>query len=342
MRTARFRRGPASRPGGYDVAAMATALITGGAGFIGSHLVDALLARGWEVVALDNFDPFYPREIKERNLAEAMKHPAFRLVEADITDAEALNAAFDNARPELVCHLAARAGVRPSIADPAGYALTNVVGTQRVLDAAARLGSAKVIVASSSSVYGNHPEVPFAESHDVSRPISPYAATKVATELLCATFVHLTGIPVTALRFFTVFGPRQRPDLAISRFLAAVSRGEPITLFGDGSTSRDYTYVEDIVAGVVAAVERCGSMGPFRIYNLGGEHPVNLSELVAAIEVALNSRAQVVHAPPQPGDVERTYADVSRAREELGYEPRTSLGEGLARQWAWMQASGGA
>ncbi|MCC6909674.1 MAG: SDR family NAD(P)-dependent oxidoreductase [Phycisphaerales bacterium] len=316
---------------------MSSVLLTGGAGFIGSHLAEALLARGDAVTIIDDFAPFYPRAIKERNLQPALRGGA-NLIEGDITSAADVKRAFDAARPDAVVHLAACAGVRPSIAEPARYAHVNVVGTQRLLDAAVQAGAQHFIVASSSSVYGNNSKVPFAETDDVSRPISPYAATKVATELICSTAAHLHHLSVTALRFFTVFGPRQRPDLAIHKFLKRIAQGEAIPVFGDGSTSRDYTYIDDIIDGVIRAIDRCGQVERFRCYNLGGEHPVTLAQMIEAAEQTVGRRAVIDRQGNQPGDVVRTWADLTRSRAELGYEPRTSLVEGMARQWQWLRA----
>lgn len=315
---------------------MSSVLITGGAGFIGSHLAEALLARGSHVTVLDNFAPFYGRAIKERHLRPALDGGA-KLVEGDITDASAVERSFSVEPPDTVVHLAACAGVRPSIAEPALYAHVNVVGTQRLLDAAVRAGVKRFVVASSSSVYGNNQKVPFAETDDVSRPISPYAATKVATELICRTASHLHDLPITALRFFTVFGPRQRPDLAIHKFLQRVAQGESIPVFGDGSTSRDYTYIDDIIDGVLRAIDRCGQFEPFRVYNLGGEHPVTLAQMIEAVEQTVGREAVIDRQPNQPGDVTRTWADLTRSKAELGYEPRTGLAEGMAKQWEWMR-----
>ncbi len=319
---------------------MPSVLLTGGAGFIGSHLTDALRARGWSVTILDNFDPFYPRAVKEVNLRAALDCGAM-LIEGDITREADVSRAFDAAQPDTVVHLAARAGVRPSIAEPARYALVNVVGTQQILDETVRRGVRRIVVASSSSVYGNQPKAPFSESDDVSRPVSPYAATKVATELLCSTAACLHGLSITALRFFTVFGPRQRPDLAIHRFLDLVSRGEAIPVFGDGSSSRDYTYVDDIIDGVLRAIDRCGRVEPYRCYNLGGEHPVTLAEMIDAVEHTVGRKALIDRRPDQPGDVRRTWADLARSRAELGYQPRTRLLEGMRKQWEWMREAGG-
>ena len=316
---------------------MSRVLLTGAAGFIGSHLAQALRSRGDKVTILDNFAPFYPRPIKQRNIQPALDAGA-QLVEGDITNSADVAQAFSAARPDTVVHLAACAGVRPSIADPSRYATVNVVGTQRLLDAAVERGVNRFIVASSSSVYGNNEKTPFSETDNVSRPISPYAATKVATELICSAASHLHGLPITALRFFTVFGPRQRPDLAIHTFLSRVSRGEAIPVFGDGSTSRDYTYIDDIIDGVMRAIDRCGRVERFRCYNLGGERPMSLSHLIEAVEQTVGRKAVIDRRSNQPGDVTRTWADLTRSRAELGYEPRTGLVEGMRKQWEWMQA----
>ncbi|GJQ29510.1 MAG: epimerase [Phycisphaerae bacterium] len=310
-------------------------LVTGAAGFIGSHVCQALLARGNRVVGVDNFDPFYPKADKERNLREV--GPALTFEPGDITDAPAMDALFARHHPVGVIHLAAKAGVRPSIADPVGYAHTNITGTAVMQHAAARAGCERLVVASSSSVYGNSPEAPFRETQDVSRPISPYAASKCATELLGHTHHALTGMPTAELRFFTVFGPRQRPDLAIAKFLAAVRDGRPVTLFGDGSMSRDYTFIDDIVAGVLAAYDRIPQHG-YRVWNLGGNRPVALGEMLATIERVVGKKADIRREPMQPGDVDRTWADLTRAAAELGYQPRTPFEAGVTRQWAWVRS----
>lgn len=322
-------------------------IITGGAGFIGSHTARAALDLGADVLSLDSLDPFYSPDQKRRNLEELEEHArasgrpnAFAHQVCDIRDADAVLRAFNAYRPTTVVHLAARAGVRPSIADPAGYALTNVVGTQHVLDAANAAGCRRVVCASSSSVYGNNPKTPFTETDPVDRPISPYAATKRACELIGHTHHHLTGASVAMLRFFTVFGPAQRPDLAISLFLGRVGAGEPIRVFGDGSTSRDYTFVGDIVAGIVAACERVDAFG-YRVWNLGGDSPVTLSELIETIAGVVGRAPVIERASPQPGDVDRTWADLTRSREELGYRPVVGLRAGIERQHAWMRGAGG-
>jgi UDP-glucuronate 4-epimerase len=316
-----------------------TVFITGAAGFIGSHLAQSLLARGERVAGFDNFDPFYPEWMKRRNLEEVAAgagRAQFDFIAGDVRDADALAQALRRTRPESVVHLAARAGVRPSIADPAGYASVNIVGTSVLLRCAHEAGCRRVIVASSSSVYGNAAKVPFSESDDVSAPVSPYAATKLACEHITHAHRHLTGMPSACLRFFTVVGPAQRPDLAASLFLHKVSRGEPVHMFGDGSSVRDYTFVGDIVAGILAALDRVDAAG-WRVWNLGGDAPVRLRDLVAAVGRVVGREPRIEHAPSQPGDVERTWADLTRARAELEYAPTVSLEEALSRQWAWMR-----
>lgn len=314
-------------------------LVTGAAGFIASHVCDALLGRGERVVALDNFEPFYDPAIKRRNIEEvrsSARAGALALVEGDVCDAALVARLFDEHRFAGVVHLAGRAGVRPSINDPASYARANVEGTACVFNAAARAGGCgRFVLASSSSVYGNNPKVPFSETDDVSEPISPYAATKRAAELVCHAMHYLHGIPTACLRFFTVFGPRQRPDLAISRFLGLIDRQETEALFGDGSASRDFTYIGDIVSGVLAAYDRVPDHG-YRIWNLGGSHPVTVRELVSTVSRVVGKPSTLVPGKAMPGDVERTFADLTRSRSELGYEPKTGLEEGIRRQWEWM------
>jgi UDP-glucuronate 4-epimerase len=317
-----------------------TVLITGAAGFIGSHLSERLLGSGHRVVGVDCFNTFYDPAIKRRNVAPSLSHQAFTLVEADIRDRAAMLETFAAHKPSAVVHLAAMAGVRPSIENPALYTAVNIDGSVNLLDAAVAQRCGKFLFASSSSVYGNNPRVPFAEDDNVDHPISPYAATKKAGELLCHTYWHLHRLPVTCLRFFTVFGPRQRPDLAIHKFLSLVRDGKPIPLFGDGSTSRDYTFVDDIVSGITAALERCSVDTGYRVYNLGGNHPISLADLVRTIERVTGVSVQIDRKPRQAGDVERTWADLSRSRAELDYEPRTSVHDGIAQQWEWIKNSG--
>jgi UDP-glucuronate 4-epimerase len=317
---------------------MVRAIVTGGAGFIGSHVCEALAARGDRVVAFDDFNPFYDPKIK-RGAAAALRAAGVEIVEGDVRDGAALKAAFERARPDVAIHLAAMAGVRPSIENPVLYSDVNVSGTARVLEAAEKSGAKRVVFASSSSVYGNNPKTPFSEDDRVDDPISPYAATKKSGELLCHAFHALTKIPVACLRFFTVYGPRQRPDLAIHKFARLMRAGEPIPFFGDGSTRRDYTFVADVVQGVLAAADRVEG---YRIYNLGESRTISLAEMVAALETALGKRAALKRLPEQPGDVKVTYADVSRARKELGYDPKTPFSEGLRRFVAWLDAGEGA
>jgi UDP-glucuronate 4-epimerase len=313
----------------------ASVLVTGAAGFIGSHLSEALLARGDRVVGLDNFNDFYDPAIKRGNLAALLGQPGFTLVEADIRDAAAVARAFAAHGPTSVVHLAAMAGVRPSLQDPALYHDVNCTGTAIVLQAAHAAGVRRFVFGSSSSVYGGNPKVPFHEDDDVSHPVSPYAATKRANELTCHTFHHLYGMDIACLRFFTVYGPRQRPEMAIHKFVRLTAAGESLPLFGDGRSERDYTYIDDILDGVLKAHDR--SRG-FRIYNLGESRTISLRELVAAIGRALGKEPRVDWLPPQPGDVPRTFADIGRARAELGYDPRVDLDEGLRRFVDWFAA----
>jgi len=313
------------------------ALVTGAAGFIGSHLCERLVAAGRQVVGLDNFDSFYDPQIKWRNLARLLEEPGFELIEADIRDEHAVASALADG-VDVVVHLAAKAGVRPSIEDPVGYEDVNVRGTVVLLEAIRRFEVPRFVFGSSSSVYGNNAKVPFSEADSVDFPISPYAATKKAGELICHTYHHLYRLAVTCLRFFTVYGPRQRPDLAIHKFARLMEQGRPIPVFGDGSTERDFTYIDDIIDGVVAAIERCEG---YEIYNLGGSRPVRLDALIAALEKALGKTATIDWLPMQPGDVLRTYADVRKAAERLGYQPRTNLDEGLARFMEWLRSPAG-
>lgn len=313
---------------------MRSALVTGAAGFIGSHLVERLLARGVRVVGLDAFDTFYDPRLKERNVEAVLGHSGYRLVRGDIRDATALDAAFAGESHDVVVHLAARAGVRPSIEDPVLYASVNLDGTAKVLEAARRHGVKTFVFGSSSSVYGNNPKVPFSEDDPVDHPISPYAATKRAGELMAHTYHHLFGLDVACLRFFTVYGPRQRPDLAIRKFAQRIAAGETIPQFGDGSAARDYTYVDDIVDGIVAAAERVRG---FRIWNLGGSSPVTLSAMIAAIGKGLGTDVRIELHPMQAGDVERTWADVSRAASDLEWSPRVGFDEGISRFLDWFR-----
>lgn len=313
-----------------------TILVTGAAGFIGSHAAQALIERGYRVVGVDNFSDFYDRSWKEMNL-KSIQGDKLDVEEIDITSGEEISKLVRLVRPWGILHLAAMAGVRPSIEQPAYYAKVNVEGTTHLLQAAVKTGVEKFAFASSSSVYGNARKVPFSEEDPVEEPISPYAATKRAGELVCYTFWHLYKLPIASLRFFTVYGPRQRPDLAIHKFTRLISAGKPVPFFGDGTTSRDYTYVDDTVNGIIAALEKVQT---FRIYNLGGSHPVSLNELISELERAIGKKAILDRKPAQPGDVERTYADLTRSNRELGYAPKISLAEGLRRFVAWFNEYG--
>ena len=313
---------------------MNTILVTGAAGFIGSHLCERLIAEGRRVVGLDNFDPFYAVAIKRRNLRRLLASESFALIEGDIRDADGVEAVLAQGGIDAIVHLAAKAGVRPSIEDPVGYMDVNIHGTVSLLESARKYGVKKFIFASSSSVYGNNEKTPFSEMDNVDFPISPYAATKKAGELICHTYSHLYGIGMTCLRFFTVYGPRQRPDLAIHKFARMIEADEPIPVFGDGSMERDFTYIDDIIDGVTAAVEACEG---FEIYNLGESRPVRLDVLIGEIEAALGKKAVIHRLPEQPGDVRRTYADVDKAVRRLGYRPKTELSVGLARFVTWLR-----
>lgn len=308
-------------------------LVTGGAGFIGSHLVEKLLGTGHEVSILDDFNDFYDPRIKQENISGIAKKAAVHRV--DLRDSDAVLGVFQGQEFDTVIHLAARAGVRPSIENARLYYDTNVNGTLHLLEAARRSGVDRFIFASSSSVYGVSKVVPFSEDHHLAQTISPYAATKIAGEYLCSTFSHLYRMRVVALRYFTVYGPRQRPDLAIHQFTRKIDAGQPIDQFGDGTTRRDYTYIDDIVQGTLAALSYEGSM--FDIFNLGENETIQLKDLVAAIENALGKKAKINRLPEQPGDVPLTCADISKAKKLLGYAPATRLNEGLPRFVEWFR-----
>ncbi len=311
-------------------------LVTGGAGFIGSHLVEKLLQHGDSVTCLDNFDDFYDPDIKHRNLETARRSEGFHLVEGDFRDGELLDRLFRETKPELVIHLGARAGVRPSIADPLLYYDVNVNGSLRLLEAMRNHDVERVLMASSSSVYGNNRKVPFAESDPVDHPISPYAATKKAVELMSHTWHHLWGLKVAQLRFFTVYGPRQRPEMAIHKFTRLIDQGQPIPFFGDGDSRRDYTYIDDIIDGIFCIMQ---TDFDYDIINLGESETNTLTKLVELISGELKREPQLDRLPRQPGDVDVTYADVSHARQHYGYQPTTPLAEGIRKFTAWYLAN---
>ena len=317
---------------------MKSLLITGGAGFIGSHLVDHLLATNkWQVTVVDDFNDFYDPTIKRQNIRPHLANPSYRLAEADIRDRAALESVFAGQDFDCIVHLAARAGVRPSLSQPELYAETNINGTLNLLELA-RLRSIKQFVfGSSSSVYGINAKLPFSEDDPVRQPISPYAATKTAGELLCHTYSHLYGLRCICLRFFTVYGPRQRPDLAIHKFASLISSGQPIPVFGDGTTRRDYTYIDDIIAGVLAAVDFDAS--DYEVINLGESRTVELRELISLLERELDANAVIERLPPQPGDVPQTFADITKARRILGYDPKIQIEEGIRRFTEWFRQS---
>ncbi len=309
-------------------------LVTGGAGFIGSHCVDRLIERGDRVVALDCFDEFYDPVIKEGNLAHLASEPRFRLVRGDIRDAGLVSSVLAEEGIDTILHLAARAGVRPSLEQPELYADVNVRGTTVLLEAARQAGVRRFVYASSSSVYGGNEKVPFAEDDPVDEPVSPYAATKKATEVIAHTFHHLYGMDTIGLRYFTVYGPRQRPEMAIHQFAKLIDAGESVPMFGDGDSRRDYTYIDDIVAGTLAAIDRAKGC---RVYNLGESETTTLAELIRGIGEALGKEPKIERHPLQPGDVPVTFADVSRAKTELGYAPSVGVAEGLRRFVAWYR-----
>ena len=309
-------------------------LITGGAGFIGSHAAALFLREGWQVGVLDDFNDFYEPAIKRRNLAALPG--SVQLFEGDICDEQAVTRAFAPGW-DVVLHLAARAGVRPSIEQPALYVRSNVLGTVHVLDAAVRTGVKKFLFASSSSVYGASEEVPFRETAALRRTYSPYAATKVAGEQLCSSYAHLHGLTVVALRFFTVYGPGQRPDLAIHKFTRAIAGGRAIPQFGDGTSRRDYTYIDDIVQGIRGAADYSGA--DYDVFNLGESETISLRELIGAIESAVGKKAVIERLPDQPGDMPATWADISKARLLLGYEPRTKISEGIPKFVEWFRST---
>jgi UDP-glucuronate 4-epimerase len=309
-------------------------LVTGAAGFIGSHLTERLATEGRKVVCLDDFNDYYSPAIKRDNLSAALKRPNVRLYEGDIRDADLCQQVFQRESIADVVHLAARAGVRPSLQDPLLYEDVNCRGTLNLLELARRHRVRKFVFGSSSSVYGNSQRIPFSEDDPVDGPISPYAATKRAGELFCSTYHHLYGLPIVCLRFFTVYGPRQRPDMAIHKFTRSIDEGRAVEMYGDGTTKRDYTFYSDILDGVVAALD--ATMG-FEIINLGDSRVVELRHLIALIERALGKPAQILPLPEQPGDVTITYADIRKAHRLLGYQPKFPIEQGIARFVQWYR-----
>ena len=313
-------------------------LITGGAGFIGSHVVDRLLAEGdWQVSVVDDFNDFYEPRIKRANVKRHDQNPNYRLFEADIRNQTSLKRIFAENAFACIVHLAARAGVRPSLKEPLLYAETNVNGTMNLLELAREYRIPQFVFGSSSSVYGINAKVPFSEDDPIRQPISPYAATKAAGELLCHTYTHLYGMRGVCLRFFTVYGPRQRPDLAIHKFARLISEGKPIPVFGDGTTRRDYTFIEDIVAGVRAAIDY--DQSDYEVINLGESRTVELRELISLLEQELGATAKIDRQPLQPGDVPQTFADITKARQLLAYNPQTQIEAGIRKFVAWFRES---
>jgi UDP-glucuronate 4-epimerase len=313
-------------------------LVTGGAGFIGSHLVDRLLAeKCWNVTVVDDLNDFYSPDIKRSNISNSVQDPSFKFVECDIRDADRLASVFEQADFDVIVHLAARAGVRPSLLEPKLYVETNINGTMNLLELSRQFGVKQFVFGSSSSVYGINCKVPFSEDDRICQPISPYAATKAAGELLCHTYSHLYDIRTVCLRFFTVYGARQRPDLAIHKFTKQIMAGRPIQVFGDGTTRRDYTYIDDIIQGVRAAIDYKDSM--HEVINLGESETTELRQLIELIERSVGVKALVDRQPMQPGDVPITFADISKARRLLNYAPRTKIEDGIPKFVEWFRGS---
>ena len=308
-------------------------LVTGGAGFIGSHLVDVLTGRGHAVVVIDDFNDFYDPDIKRSNLR---KTPA-KIFTADVCDSDQINSIVQTERPDVIVHLAARAGVRPSVLCPELYLKTNIFGTFNLLEAAKRFGVKKFVFASSSSVYGATPQLPFREDQVLVQTLSPYASTKLAGEQLCSNYSHLYGLKVVCLRFFTVYGPRQRPDLSIHKFTRLIAYGKPIEVYGDGTVRRDFTFIDDTIQGLVNAIDFEGA--PFEIFNLGESQTVELNEVIGLIENALGKSAVIEYQPPAPGDMPQTYADISKAARLLNYRPTTLIKDGIPRFVDWFNST---
>lgn len=318
---------------------MKNILVTGGAGFIGSHLVDRLLSDNkTTVTVVDDFNDFYEPDIKRANVSHHLTNDHYKLVEADIRNRQALESIFADRHFDCIVHLAARAGVRPSLSQPQLYAETNINGTVNLLELARANGVDQFVFGSSSSVYGINAKLPFSEDDPIRQPISPYAATKAAGELLCHTYSHLYRLRCVCLRFFTVYGARQRPDLAIHKFARLMTNGKPIPVFGDGTTRRDYTYIDDIIAGVIAAITYDES--DFEVFNLGESQTVELRELISLLEKTLDCHAIIDRQPSQPGDVPQTFADITKARQLLGYDPQTKIDDGIKRFVEWFRRTG--
>ncbi|HZW66793.1 MAG TPA: SDR family NAD(P)-dependent oxidoreductase [Hanamia sp.] len=309
-------------------------LITGAAGFIGSHTCESLIKNGNSIIGVDNFDPFYSSKLKELNLEQLSQNSNFRFYKADIRDDKALNQIFSSNQVDVVIHLAAKAGVRPSIKAISEYYDVNINGTISLLESMRKNGIKKMLFASSSSIYGNNEKVPFSEDDRVDNPISPYASTKKSGELLCHVYNHLYNFDITCLRFFTVYGPRQRPDLAIHKFTRLIQENKPIPFYGDGSSSRDYTYIEDIVNGISCALNH---LEGYKIYNLGESKVITLKKLVEVIETILGKKALLNQLPMQQGDVSRTFADISKARAEIGYNPAHDFETGVKKFVDWFK-----
>jgi UDP-glucuronate 4-epimerase len=309
-------------------------LITGSAGFIGSSLADSLLGDNYNVMGIDNFDPFYNRNIKEYNIAHALKNPRYQFREGDIRNMDFIGNCFSDFKPDIIIHLAAKAGVRTSLSDPGLFFDVNMMGTLNILEMMKKNSIKKMIFASSSSVYGNTKKVPFSENDNVDYPVSPYAASKKAGELLCHTYHHLYNLSIFCLRFFTVYGPRQRPDLAIHKFVKAILNNEVIYMYGDGTTSRDYTHIDDIVKGISGAIDKVNGYG---IFNLGNANPVSLIELVKLLERSAGRKSIKKYLPMQEGDVVRTFADIAKAKSELGYNPGINLETGIENYLKWFR-----
>ncbi|HEX9970928.1 MAG TPA: GDP-mannose 4,6-dehydratase [bacterium] len=308
--------------------------VTGGAGFIGSHLIEQLLSGNHEIICLDNFNDYYNPAIKWKNIETARQHPNYKLIEGDILDEALLDQIFQQQQFDAIVHLAARAGVRPSVLQPKLYEEVNIRGTLNLLEMAKKYQISKFIFASSSSVYGNNRKVPFSERDAVDNPISPYAATKKAGELICFTYSSLYDISVSCLRFFTVYGPRQRPDMAIHKFTKLIAQGQEIPIYGDGSAKRDFTFIADIVDGITRTIKKCEG---YNIYNLGESRVVPLMQLIRLIEENLGEKAKIKWLPPQPGDVAITYADISKATRELSYQPKVAIEAGIHAFVAWFK-----